>query len=111
MSEQDLHFLPGQISSFNVGLANDWGVIVQEKQPKLLNGRYEKVKKLGEGAYNVVYLAKDLMPSGQSRLLSQHHLDLVGQLPIENPYKSKHSYFDDEPEETEEVKAAKAQLR
>jgi len=31
MSEQDLHFLPGQISSFNVGLANDWGVIVQEK--------------------------------------------------------------------------------
>lgn len=45
-------------------------VSLGEKNPKLLNGRYEKVKKLGSGSFNVVYLARDLLPKAQSRLLS-----------------------------------------
>ena len=69
---------------------------------KLLNGRYQKIKKLGAGSFNIVYLARDLLPEGQSRLLSQEHLALVGKLPIVNPYMNFGYYDDDEPEETDE---------
>jgi hypothetical protein len=47
---------------------NGWGDDIavkndeEPKKPKLLNGRYLKIKKLGEGAFNVVYLATDLRP-------------------------------------------------
>jgi len=76
----------------------------------MLNGRYQKVIKLGQGSFNVVYLAKDLLPDGQSRLLSQKHLDMIPKLPSKNPYTTAHGYYDDEPMETEEEKVAKAAL-
>ena len=68
----------------------------------MLNGRYQKIKKLGEGSFNVVYLARDLLPQGHSRLLSQEHLALIGKLPIVNPYLNFGYYDDDAPPETEE---------
>jgi len=52
-------------------IGGDWDTdptgppLVQQSDPnkqKLLNGRYLKVKKLGQGSYNVVYLAEDLLP-------------------------------------------------
>ena len=34
---------------------------------KLLNNRYQKVKRLGEGSYGAVYLAIDMKPDGAKR--------------------------------------------
>ena len=65
------------------------------EKTKLLNGRYLKIKKLGEGSFNVVYLAEDLLPDEKSRLLSKEHLELVGKLPENiNPYRQM-GYFDE----------------
>lgn len=80
---------------------------------KLLNGRYLKVKKLGAGSYNVVYLARDLLPEAKGRLLSQEHLALVGQLPVVNPFTRAAAFYfheDERPQETTEQKQAKAKL-
>ena len=59
-----------------------------EETKKLLNGRYLKIKKLGAGSFNIVYLAEDLLPDGKSRILSKKHLEMVGKLPEGmNPYR------------------------
>jgi len=68
-----------------------------ENEKKLLNGRYRKIKKLGAGSYNVVYLAEDLLPDGKNRLLSKHHREMISKIPesMLNPYRqAQHSYFD-----------------
>ena len=44
---------------------------------KLLNGRYLKIKKLGQGSFNTVYLAEDLYPDGKNRVLSKEQLELI----------------------------------
>ena len=61
-----------------VASGGGWGDEPAVKKPKLLNGRYLKIKKLGQGSFNVVYLAEDLLPDGKSRLLSQDHLSKIG---------------------------------
>ncbi len=38
-----------------------------QKTPPLLNNRYQKVKRLGEGTFGVVYLAIDTKPDGMKR--------------------------------------------
>lgn len=69
-----------------------------EETKKLLNGRYLKIKKLGAGSFNIVYLAEDLLPQGKNRVLSQKHLEMVGKLPEGmNPYRQNH-YFEEEDE-------------
>lgn len=81
--------------------------VAEEKKPKLLNGRYKKIVKLGEGSFNVVYLAEDLYPQGKSRMLSDKHKEMVAKLPdsVTNPYKKmSHSYFDDYDEDGNERK-------
>jgi serine/threonine protein kinase len=59
------------------------------KESKLLNGRYRKIKKLGQGSYNVVYLAEDMLPEGKKRMLAQQHLEMIAKIPekIINPYR------------------------
>lgn len=59
------------------------------KKVKIFNDRYKKVKKLGEGSFNIVSLAEDLYPEGKRRMLSQEFLDLISQLPSSdlNPYR------------------------
>ena len=74
------------------------------KLPKMFNGRYQKVKKLGEGSFNWVYVAKDLYQGQKQRLLSAEHCKLIEALPQTNtnPYKRKaQSYFYDSDEEKE----------
>ena len=46
----------------------------------LLNNRYQKVKRLGEGSYGVVYLAIDTMPQGGKRLADPKALKLLDQV-------------------------------
>lgn len=70
----------------------------EPKKPKLLNGRYLKIKKLGDGSFCTVYLAEDLLPEGHNRQLSPEVLELVGKIPASetNPYKKiNSSYFAD----------------
>ena len=64
-------------------------VKIEKKEGKLLNGRYKKIKKLGQGSYNVVYLAEDLLPQGKARLLAANHLEMIGKISekIVNPYR------------------------
>ena len=39
------------------------------KKHKILNGRYLKLKEIGVGSFNCVYLAEDLLPEAKQRLL------------------------------------------
>jgi len=48
-------------------------------QSALLNNRYEKVKKLGQGSYGTVYLAVDTKPSGIKRKVESKYLSLLDQ--------------------------------
>ena len=63
----------------------------EEKSKRIFNHRYEKIKKIGEGSFNTVYIAHDLHPDGQSRLLGQEVLEMIEKLPKSNtnPYKQK----------------------
>lgn len=47
------------------------------KPEELLNGRYFKQKKLGEGSYGTVFLAVDTKPDGLKRKLDKKHLQLL----------------------------------
>ena len=42
-----------------------------------MNGRYLKVKRLGEGAYGAVYLAIDMKPEGPHRKADPKALDML----------------------------------
>lgn len=44
---------------------------------KLLNNRYQKVKRLGEGSYGTVYLAIDMKPDGLKRKADPKALELL----------------------------------
>ena len=97
----NLQFTDDQVAKINIvasqenkqGMGSEWDddkpKVDFPKEPKLLNGRYKKIKKLGQGSYNVVYLAEDLLPEGKNRILSQKHLDMIGKIPdkIINPYR------------------------
>ena len=45
---------------------------------RLLNGRYRKITKMGQGAYGAVYLAEDMRPTAQSQQLSPDSLPDLG---------------------------------
>ena len=65
---------------------------------KVYNGRYLKIKKIGEGTFNNVYLTQDLIPDGKRRVLSENHQQMVDQIPssYSNPYKkASYSFYDD----------------
>ena len=61
----------------------------------LLNNRYEKVRKLGEGSYGTVFLARDTMPKATSRKVDNKYLNLLDKL-SEDDTASKHDYYDRE---------------
>jgi serine/threonine protein kinase len=44
---------------------------------KLLNNRYLKIKRLGEGAYGYVYLAIDMKPDGPHRKADPKALEML----------------------------------
>lgn len=44
---------------------------------KVLNNRYIKVSKLGEGSYGTVFLAVDTKPQGTKRRVDAKYLDLL----------------------------------
>ena len=44
---------------------------------KLLNNRYIKVSKLGEGSYGTVFMAIDTKPAGTKRRVDNKYLDLL----------------------------------
>jgi serine/threonine protein kinase len=50
---------------------------MESSQPKLLNNRYQKVKRLGEGAYGAVYLAIDMKPEGLKRKADTKALEML----------------------------------
>jgi serine/threonine protein kinase len=50
---------------------------MESSQAKLLNNRYQKVKRLGEGAYGAVYLAVDMKPEGVKRKADPKALDML----------------------------------
>ena len=51
----------------------------QQQYPasELLNGRYKKVKRLGEGSYGTVFLAIDTKPQGIKRKIDPKYLQLL----------------------------------
>ena len=57
-----------------------------------------KVKKLGQGSFNTVYLAEDLFPDGQNRILTKDQLELIGKIPESelNPYRKAQYFMEDE---------------
>lgn len=61
----------------------------QENRPPakdLLNNRYQKVKRLGEGSYGTVYLAIDTKPEGISRKADAKALQLLEKVVEEPPF-------------------------
>lgn len=72
---------------------------------KLLNGRYLKIKKLGQGSFNTVYLAEDLYPQSNSRILTKEQLELISQIPESemNPYRKANFGYFNEGEEEEQM--------
>jgi serine/threonine protein kinase len=46
----------------------------------LINNRYQKVKRIGEGSYGTVFLAVDMRPDGKSRTVDQKYLNLIPKL-------------------------------
>ena len=46
----------------------------------LLNNRYEKIKKIGEGSYGTVFLAKDTKPEGIKRKVDKKVLNLLDKI-------------------------------
>ena len=68
---------------------------------ELLNGRYFKVKKLGEGSYGTVFLAVDTKPQGIKRKVDKKHLQL-----LERFQESGSAARDEDVEMNEEQKQA-----
>lgn len=68
---------------------SSWDDEPKDPKRKLLNGRYLKIKKLGQGSFNTVYLAEDLYPDGKNRVLSKEQLELISKIPESemNPYR------------------------
>lgn len=86
-----------------VGGASQWDDDEPKKpKQKVFNGRYLKIKKLGQGSFNTVYLAQDLIPNGSSRALSKEQLELISKIPESemNPYrKANFGYFYEDEEQ------------
>lgn len=54
---------------------------MSKHQPKdLLNNRYVKIKRLGQGSYGIVYLAFDTKPSGIKRKADTNALLLLDKI-------------------------------
>ena len=65
---------------------------MQASAKPLLNNRYQKVKKLGEGAYGVVYLAIDTKPQAVKRRADDKALQQLNNVAagVGDPFRQIH---------------------